>query len=136
MGYLRKAGNIGEYHGLVVWGMDRKVYDKRESYKSDIIYCLSDVNSDIMMLVLNDKWIGNMTDGGSITEFYKPKDYNRAYKKEKKVEAPKKERGKRVEVKPVIEEQYKFEEFVATSVDEILTAAINDDWYKGLMYKE
>ena len=49
-------------------------------------------------------------------------------KKEKKREE-KVERGKRVEVKPM-------PEFVAASVDEILTAAMNDNWYKELMYND
>lgn len=142
MSYLWQTGRLGEYHDIPVYGMSRRNYDESGVYEEDRIYCLSDDNSTEMQLVLKNRWIGNMTPEGNITEFYNPRLYTRQYlpekekPKKKKTEAPKKERGKRVEVKPIIEEQYKFEEFVATSVDEILTAAMNDNWYKELMYND
>lgn len=143
MSYLGQTGRLGEYHGIPVYGMSRRSYDESGVYEEDRIYCLTDDNKEDMQLVFKNQWIGNMTPEGEITEFYNAKMYTRRYLPEQfkkdKTETPKKEkekkkegkveRGKRVEVKPM-------QEFVAASVDEILIAAMNDNWYKELMYHD
>ena len=140
MSYLGQTGKLGEYHGIPVYGMSRRSYDESSGYEEDRIYCLTDDNKEDMQLIFKNQWIGNMTPEGEITEFYNAKMYTRRYLPKDKTETPKKEkekkkreekveRGKRVEVKPM-------PEFVAASVDEILTAAMNDNWYKELMYND
>ena len=141
MSYLGQTGRLGEYHGIPVYGMSRRSYDESGVYEEDRIYCLTVENKEDMQLVFKNQWIGNMTTEGEITEFYNAKMYTRQYLPEKskkdKTETPKKEkkkeekveREKRVEVKPM-------PEFVAASVDEILIAAMNDNWYKELMYHD
>ena len=139
MSYLGQTGRLGEYHGIPVYGMSRRSYDESSDYEEDRIYCLTVENKEDMQLIFKNQWIGNMTPEGEITEFYNAKMYTRQYLPKDKTETPKKEkekkkekkveRGKRVEVKPM-------PEFVAASVDEILTAAMNDNWYKELMYHD
>ena len=141
MSYLGQTGKLGEYHGIPVYGMSRRSYDESGAYEEDRIYCLTDDDKEDMQLIFKNQWIGNMTPEGEITEFYNAKMYARRYLPEKfkknKTDSPKKEkkreekveRGKRVEVKPM-------PEFAAASVDEILTAAMNDNWYKELMYND
>ena len=140
MSYLGQTGKLGEYHGIPVYGMSRRSYDESSGYEEDRIYCLTDDNKEDMQLIFKNQWIGNMTPEGEITEFYNAKMYTRRYLPKDKTETPKKdkekkkreekvERGKRVEVKPM-------PEFAAASVDEILTAAMNDNWYKELMYHD
>lgn len=87
MGYRDKNGVVGKYKGHDVYVVNYPNLEPEWKYDKNTIYAVKCLNNKNMELVLEGKFIGEMTDGGNVTLFEGSRNY-RWPKEEKKVSKP------------------------------------------------
>lgn len=134
---MGEKGYLGKWKNYSVLGIKREEYEMLEEPDKDVIYALFDDDSTEYTLVKNGYHYGKMSFSFHIKENLRPILYNKKEKginatdlvnkvcKMKEVVENKKEKSK-VEEKKEIKQK---------SVDEILRMAVEDEWYKELIYE-
>lgn len=140
---MGKRGFLGRWKNYSVCGIKREEYERLEEPEKDVIYALFDDDSVEYTLVKNGYHYGKMSFSFHITENSMPVLYNKKAKgisatdlinkvhKMKEAENTKNKKEKSKEKSKV----EKKKEIKQKSVDEILRMAVEDEWYKELMYE-